>query len=177
MRNFGLFLCSSIACGSFADARDRKKFETATGAEGRAIGMKSRIQSPTHGKSPRPIRPARAFASKRSIRASIAAAIRLNASPAKRSTSGPIFFAKATTSSPPPCCGGRRADGEWRREPMQLHNNDRWHGRFTPPEPGLLSVRDRGLDRPIRDLAQGIPPQAGGRPGRVAGGARGPSSC
>jgi starch synthase (maltosyl-transferring) len=26
---------------------------------------------------------------------------------------------------------------EWRREPMQFHSNDRWHGRFTPPEAGL----------------------------------------
>src|SRR5258708_20506614 len=25
---------------------------------------------------------------------------------------------------------------EWRREPMRLRNNDRWHGRFTPPEAG-----------------------------------------
>ena len=25
---------------------------------------------------------------------------------------------------------------EWRRAPMALHANDRWHGRFTPPEPG-----------------------------------------
>ncbi|MGA7387011.1 MAG: alpha-1,4-glucan--maltose-1-phosphate maltosyltransferase [Pseudolabrys sp.] len=25
---------------------------------------------------------------------------------------------------------------EWRREPMRLHNNDRWHGCFAPPEPG-----------------------------------------
>ena len=25
---------------------------------------------------------------------------------------------------------------EWRREPMWLHGNDRWHGRFAPPEPG-----------------------------------------
>jgi starch synthase (maltosyl-transferring) len=24
----------------------------------------------------------------------------------------------------------------WRHEPMVLHNNDRWHGEFTPPEPG-----------------------------------------
>ncbi len=32
----------------------------------------------------------------------------------------------------------RPEDGaEWRREPMQLLNNDRWQGRFTPPEPGL----------------------------------------
>jgi starch synthase (maltosyl-transferring) len=32
-----------------------------------------------------------------------------------------------------------RPDGaaDWQRVPMQLHNNDRWHGRFTPPEPGL----------------------------------------
>ena len=28
------------------------------------------------------------------------------------------------------------ADGDWRREPMRLHSNDRWQGRFTPPEPG-----------------------------------------
>jgi starch synthase (maltosyl-transferring) len=25
---------------------------------------------------------------------------------------------------------------DWRREPMELDNNDRWHGRFTPPKPG-----------------------------------------
>jgi len=25
---------------------------------------------------------------------------------------------------------------DWRREPMQFHTNDRWHGRFTPPSPG-----------------------------------------
>jgi starch synthase (maltosyl-transferring) len=25
---------------------------------------------------------------------------------------------------------------DWQREPMQLHNNDRWHARFTPPKPG-----------------------------------------
>jgi starch synthase (maltosyl-transferring) len=32
-----------------------------------------------------------------------------------------------------------RGEGEteWHREPMLLHTNDRWHGRFTPPEPGL----------------------------------------
>ena len=24
----------------------------------------------------------------------------------------------------------------WQREPMRLHTNDRWHGSFTPPEPG-----------------------------------------
>jgi starch synthase (maltosyl-transferring) len=29
------------------------------------------------------------------------------------------------------------AASDWRREPMQSHSNDRWHGRFTPPEPGL----------------------------------------
>ncbi len=28
------------------------------------------------------------------------------------------------------------ADDDWRREPMRLSNNDRWHGRFTPPKPG-----------------------------------------
>ncbi len=28
------------------------------------------------------------------------------------------------------------ADGDWRREPMRLHSNDRWNGRFTPPQPG-----------------------------------------
>lgn len=26
--------------------------------------------------------------------------------------------------------------GQWQREPMRLHSNDRWHGHFTPPEPG-----------------------------------------
>ena len=25
---------------------------------------------------------------------------------------------------------------DWQREPMRLHSNDRWHGRFTPPMPG-----------------------------------------
>ena len=25
---------------------------------------------------------------------------------------------------------------DWQREPMQHHGNDRWHGCFTPPEPG-----------------------------------------
>ena len=30
----------------------------------------------------------------------------------------------------------KESDDEWRREPMALHNNDRWHGAFTPPEPG-----------------------------------------
>src|SRR5262249_4740595 len=28
------------------------------------------------------------------------------------------------------------ASPDWQRESMQLHNNDRWHGRFTPPKPG-----------------------------------------
>ncbi len=28
------------------------------------------------------------------------------------------------------------SDGAWRREPMRLYSNDRWQGRFTPPEPG-----------------------------------------
>jgi starch synthase (maltosyl-transferring) len=26
---------------------------------------------------------------------------------------------------------------EWRREPMRLHNNDRWRGCFVPPKPGV----------------------------------------
>jgi starch synthase (maltosyl-transferring) len=30
----------------------------------------------------------------------------------------------------------KESEANWRREPMQLHNNDRWHGRFTPPQPG-----------------------------------------
>ena len=25
---------------------------------------------------------------------------------------------------------------EWRQEPLRLHSNDRWRGRFTPPDPG-----------------------------------------
>src|SRR5215475_6097957 len=28
------------------------------------------------------------------------------------------------------------AAADWRREPMQFNNNDRWRGRFTPPKPG-----------------------------------------
>ena len=28
------------------------------------------------------------------------------------------------------------AGGDWRRESMTLHSNDRWHGQFTPPQPG-----------------------------------------
>jgi starch synthase (maltosyl-transferring) len=28
------------------------------------------------------------------------------------------------------------SDSKWRSEPMQHLNNDRWHGQFTPPEPG-----------------------------------------
>ena len=30
----------------------------------------------------------------------------------------------------------REGEPDWHREPMQLHSNDRWHGRFVPPEPG-----------------------------------------
>jgi starch synthase (maltosyl-transferring) len=30
----------------------------------------------------------------------------------------------------------KEATLEWRREPMRLHSNDRWHGSFTPPDPG-----------------------------------------
>src|SRR6185295_12845038 len=30
----------------------------------------------------------------------------------------------------------READTDWHREPMQFEANDRWHGSFTPPEPG-----------------------------------------
>ena len=26
---------------------------------------------------------------------------------------------------------------DWRRAPMQMHSNDRWHGTFTPPSPGI----------------------------------------
>ena len=29
------------------------------------------------------------------------------------------------------------AAGNWRSEGLRLHNNDRWSGRFVPPEPGL----------------------------------------
>ena len=30
----------------------------------------------------------------------------------------------------------RESESDWRREPMRLSGNDRWHGRFIPPEPG-----------------------------------------
>ena len=34
------------------------------------------------------------------------------------------------------------AETAWRREPMRLHDNDRWQGQFTPPQPGwyLFSI-------------------------------------
>ena len=28
------------------------------------------------------------------------------------------------------------ADDEWHRESLEVHSNDRWHGTFTPPQPG-----------------------------------------
>ena len=59
----------------------------------------------------------------------------------------------------------KESEADWRREPMRLAGNDRWHGSFTPPEPGrylfaieawtdqfgtwrkqLLLKRDAGLD-------------------------------
>jgi starch synthase (maltosyl-transferring) len=30
----------------------------------------------------------------------------------------------------------KESEAEWRREPMLLAGNDRWHGQFTPPTPG-----------------------------------------
>jgi starch synthase (maltosyl-transferring) len=30
----------------------------------------------------------------------------------------------------------KESETDWRREPMKLDGNDRWRGRFTPPEPG-----------------------------------------
>jgi starch synthase (maltosyl-transferring) len=30
----------------------------------------------------------------------------------------------------------RESETEWQREPMVLGGNDRWHGQFTPPDPG-----------------------------------------
>ena len=30
----------------------------------------------------------------------------------------------------------KESETDWRREPMRLAGNDRWHGQFTPPEPG-----------------------------------------
>ena len=30
----------------------------------------------------------------------------------------------------------KESDAVWQRAPMALHNNDRWRGSFTPPEPG-----------------------------------------
>jgi starch synthase (maltosyl-transferring) len=30
----------------------------------------------------------------------------------------------------------QNGEREWRREPLRHHENDRWHGTFTPPEPG-----------------------------------------
>jgi starch synthase (maltosyl-transferring) len=30
----------------------------------------------------------------------------------------------------------KESETDWRREPMRLTGNDRWHGQFTPPDPG-----------------------------------------
>src|SRR5262245_29556060 len=30
----------------------------------------------------------------------------------------------------------RESDADWQRAAMAMHNNDRWHGSFTPPAPG-----------------------------------------
>ncbi|HYI27747.1 MAG TPA: alpha-1,4-glucan--maltose-1-phosphate maltosyltransferase [Bradyrhizobium sp.] len=30
----------------------------------------------------------------------------------------------------------KESEADWRREPMRAAGNDRWHGQFTPPEPG-----------------------------------------
>jgi starch synthase (maltosyl-transferring) len=32
-------------------------------------------------------------------------------------------------------------DSTWRSEPMRHENNDRWHGQFTPPEPGRYLIQ------------------------------------
>ena len=70
----------------------------------------------------------------------MAAAIRSNALPAKPLKCGPIFFAKAMTSSPRRLLWRPEGADEWRREPMTLHGNDRWHGSFTPPQPGWYAI-------------------------------------
>jgi starch synthase (maltosyl-transferring) len=65
----------------------------------------------------------------------------------------------------------KETDATWRREPMALHSNDRWHASFTPSEPGrylfaveawtdqfgawrhgLLLKRDAGLDISLEAL-------------------------
>src|SRR5215207_5263415 len=30
----------------------------------------------------------------------------------------------------------KETETQWQREPMRLNGNDRWHGTFTPPDPG-----------------------------------------
>jgi starch synthase (maltosyl-transferring) len=34
----------------------------------------------------------------------------------------------------------RTGEPEWQRAPLTFHSNDRWHGNFTPPEPGLYVI-------------------------------------
>jgi starch synthase (maltosyl-transferring) len=77
----------------------------------------------------------------------------------------------------------KESSGNWQREPMRLHGNDRWHGRFIPIEPGhylfqvevwtdqyetwrhgLLLKRDAGLDialeaREGRDMLAELSPR------------------
>ena len=34
----------------------------------------------------------------------------------------------------------KESDSDWQHEPMRPEGNDRWHGRFIPPEPVIGSV-------------------------------------
>ena len=47
----------------------------------------------------------------------------------------------------------KETESDWRREPMRLHSNDRWHGRFTPPEPGRYLFAIEAWTDPVRHLA------------------------
>ena len=56
----------------------------------------------------------------------------------------------------------RESEAEWQREPMRLDGNDRWHGHFTPPEPGRYLFAVEAWTDQFAHLAQGLAAQARG---------------
>ncbi len=90
----------------------------------------------TPGTCLQPIRPVRVSASKTCTPALKAAAIRSNALRAKSVEVWADIFREGHDVLAAALLWRPEADGDWRREPMRLHANDRWQGRFTPPEPG-----------------------------------------
>ena len=56
----------------------------------------------------------------------------------------------------------------WSRAALEPLGNDLFRASFEVDRARSLAVRDRGLERPRRDLARRAPAQGGGRPGRTS---------